>query len=84
MMMYLLIVVMFLSFLKINLDDVVHEFVHPAKRIYVVIVTMIIVPTLLYALTSWLGFGQDISIAVLLISAMPAAMAVPALSDIFK
>jgi|GEM_PF-6462271 len=75
---------MFLSFLKIDLDDVIHEFVHPAKWLYIVIASMIIIPTLLFVLTAWLGLGKDLAVAVLLISAMPAAMAVPAITDILK
>ncbi len=81
---YFLVVVMYLSFLKIDLDKLIDQVVHPVKWVYIVVISMIILPIVLYVVTQALGFSSELSIAVLLVSAMPAAMATPALSDIFK
>lgn len=81
---YFLLVVMYLSFLKIDLDKLIDQVIHPVKWVYLVVISMIVLPIILYVVTQALWFSNELSIAVLLVSAMPAAMATPALSDIFK
>jgi len=76
----LLMIMMFLVFLKTDFSHVLNEMKNYKLILYLVIVYLIVVPVSLYAAVSW--FDEKIAIGILLLTAMPAAVASPAIADI--
>lgn len=81
--MYLLMIVLFLTSLKISLKETITSFKKPLLLIYLVFLVLIATPIIMYLLVKNI-LPSEYSLAVLILVAMPAGMATPAYSDIFK
>jgi len=79
---YLLGFVLFLSFLKIDFQELINNFRKIKLICWLIIVPMILLPAILYLLISPLN--QEIAIAFLLITAIPSAVASSAMTELFK
>ncbi|MFH0818946.1 MAG: bile acid:sodium symporter [Patescibacteria group bacterium] len=79
---YLLAFVLFLSFLKIHVKDLVINFKKSRFMVWLLLAQMIIVPIILFYIINIWNF--ELALGVLIIVAIPAAVASPALIDIYK
>jgi predicted Na+-dependent transporter len=78
----LLGMMLFLVFLKIDLADIVKSLRDYKLMIYISAVFMIIIPVIFFLLVSI--FDRPMAIGILLLTAMPAGVSTPALTDILK
>ncbi len=76
-----LIVMMYLVFLKVDVKDVFGHLKKPVQIIYVQAMLLVIVPIVFYLLA--LVFVLDIAVGVLLLVAVPPAIATSVLTDLF-
>jgi len=76
----LLMIMMFLVFLKTDFGHILKEIKNYKLILYLLTTYLIVVPVSLYMVTSL--YDQKWAIGVLLLTAMPAAVASPAISDI--
>lgn len=80
---YILMFVLFLTILKIDFSQIIKSFKKPFLIIYLTFLTLIIAPLLAYLLAKSI-LAPEYTLAILILFAMPAGMATPAYSDIFK
>ncbi|MFH1055609.1 MAG: bile acid:sodium symporter, partial [Candidatus Altiarchaeota archaeon] len=73
---------LFLSCLKIDYGDVLHHLKNPMLIGYLTLTQLIAVPLILFYTTSVIS--QELAVAVLILTAIPAAMAGPTLTDLSK
>lgn len=78
----LIMIMMFLVFLKTEFAFVVDEIKKYKLITYLVLIYMIIVPLLIFMVVN--KFDKEIAIGILLLTSMPAAVASPAIADIVK
>ena len=78
----LLMLMMLLVFLKIDISHVFHKMKNYRLIIFIVLINMIVVPLFFFFVIR--NFDGNLAIGVLLLTAMPAAVASPALTDIVK
>lgn len=78
----LLMTMLFLVFLKIDLMQVLHNIKNIKLMLYLVVMSLLVIPAIVYALAQL--FDQNLAIGLLLLTAMPAGTASPALTDILK
>lgn len=76
----LLMIILFLVFLKTDLVHIIQEIKNYKLIIYLLISYMIVIPVVFYFLTDQID--HDFAIGILLLTAMPAAVASPAISDL--
>jgi bile acid:Na+ symporter, BASS family len=80
---HMLVIVLFLTMLKIDAKDVFSHFKNPFTIIYLSALILIISPIALYYFSS-LFLPINYSLAILLLAAMPAGMSITAYAGIFK
>jgi len=80
---HMLVIVLFLTMLKIDAKDVFSNFKNPFTIIYLSALILIISPIAFYYLVS-LFLPPNYSFAILLLAAMPAGMSITAYAGIFK
>lgn len=78
----LLMIMLFTVFLKSDLVHILVEIKNYKLMLYLVSAYMIIIPVIFYFTINL--FDQKLAIGILLLTAMPAAVAAPALADIVK
>ena len=78
----ILMVMLFLVFLKTDIAEIITSMKNYKQMIFITVSFMIIIPLLLYFIIQ--TFDQTLAIGVLLLFAMPPAVASPALTDIVK
>lgn len=78
----LLMVMLFLVFLKTDIDQIFRKMKNYRLITLVVFLNMIVIPVLFYLAINL--FSHNLAIAVLLLTAMPAGVSTPALTDIVK
>jgi BASS family bile acid:Na+ symporter len=78
----LLMIMLFMVFLKSDLMHILGEIKNYKLMLYLVCVYMIIIPLLFFFTIN--QFNQKLAVGILLLTAMPAAVAAPALTDILK
>jgi bile acid:Na+ symporter, BASS family len=78
----LLMTMLFLVFLKTNLFHILKQVRDYRLMIYLVVSYMIIIPFVFFQASNL--FNREFAIAILLLTAMPAAVASPSLTDIVK
>ena len=78
----LLMLMLFLVFLKIDLVDIVERIKDYRLMLYLSVMYLLVFPTLFYFLL--LPIDVNLAIGILLLTAMPAGTASPALTDIIK
>ena len=76
----LIMIMMFLVFLKTDFVHVINEIKNYKLIVYLVFAYMIIIPVVLFLVVN--QFDERIAIGILLLTAMPAAVASPAIADI--
>ncbi|MEI7562937.1 MAG: bile acid:sodium symporter [bacterium] len=79
---YLVQIILFLSCLKIDFPSFIKTFKNPGWITYITFMVMILCPILFYTITKL--FYPELAIGVLILTAMPTAMAAPAFTDITK
>ncbi|RIH67007.1 hypothetical protein D1164_00815 [Mariniphaga sediminis] len=77
-----LMVMLFFVFLKIDVAQVFKRMKNYRQMIFLVISFMVVIPLLLFGITNI--FDRELAISVLLLTAMPAGVATPALTDVVK
>jgi bile acid:Na+ symporter, BASS family len=77
-----LMVMLFLVFLKTDVAQIIHKMKNYRLMTFVVFMNMIAIPVLFFLTINL--FNQNLAIAILLLTAMPAGVASPALTDIVK
>lgn len=80
---HMLVIVLFLTMLKIDAKDVFSHFKNPFLVIYLSALVLIISPIALYYFSS-MFLPMNYSLAILLLAAMPAGMSITAYAGIFK
>jgi Predicted Na+-dependent transporter len=78
----LLGMMLFFVFLKIDLLEVIENLRDYKLMIFIAVVYMIIIPVLFYFLANI--FDRQLALGILLLTAMPAGVSTPALTDILK
>lgn len=78
----LIMIMLFMVFLKSDFVHILSEIKNYKLMLYLVCAYMIIIPALFFITINL--FNQKLAIGILLLTAMPAAVASPALSDIVK
>ncbi len=78
----MLMIMLLLVFLKSDLVHILSEIKNYKLMLYLVIAYMIIIPALFFFSVNF--FSQQLALGVLLLTAMPAAVSLPALADIVK
>lgn len=78
----ILMVMLFLVFLKTDIAEIITNMKNYKQMIFITVSFMIIIPLLFYFIIQ--TFDQTLAIGVLLLFAMPPAVASPALTDIAK
>ncbi len=81
--MHMLVIVLFLTMLKIDVKDVFSHFKNPSLVIYLSTLILIISPIAFYYFSS-VFLPLNYSLAILLLTAMPAGMSITAYAGIFK
>lgn len=79
---YILAFVLLLSFLKIDTEELFTHFKKPKLIIWLSFTHLILVPVVLFFAVKY--FDLNLAIAILLTAAAPAAVAAPAMTDLFK
>jgi predicted Na+-dependent transporter len=79
---YIVAIGLYLAMLKVDISRITDHLKHPLLILYVLIVTMVIIPTLFFFGFSF--FGAEVAAGILLIVALPAGVATPILTDISK
>ncbi len=77
----ILIIVFFLTCLKINIHDVAEQIKKPKFIIYILILYLLVIPAVLYAAFQFIS--PEIGIGILLLSSMPPGVASVFITDIF-
>ena len=80
--MYLLMIILFLIFLKIDLKEILSHIRRPVLLGYILLMNLAVLPLLIYLLS--LPFEKDIIIGLLLLASLPTGTAAAALTDIIK
>lgn len=78
----LLGMMLFLVFLKIDALEILEKISNYRLMIFIAVVYMIIIPLLFFSVTT--VFSKELAIGILLLTAMPAGVSTPALTDILK
>lgn len=78
----LLGMMLFIVFLKIDVLDIIEEMRDYKLMIYISLFYMIIIPVIFFLLFSI--FDRQLALGILLLTAMPAGVSTPALTDILK
>jgi BASS family bile acid:Na+ symporter len=78
----LLGMMLFLVFLKIDALEILEKISNYKLMIFIAIVYMLVVPLLFFSVTT--VFSKELAIGILLLTAMPAGVSTPALTDILK
>ena len=78
----ILMIMLFFVFLKTDLPQILEETKDVKLMIYIVIINMLIIPVLFFFLTKL--FSAELAVGILLLTAMPAGVASPTLTDIVK
>lgn len=78
----LLVIMLFLVFLKIDALEILEKIKDYKLMIYITFIYMLAVPFLLFILINL--FNNELAIGILLLTAMPAGISTPALTDILK
>jgi BASS family bile acid:Na+ symporter len=78
----ILMIMLFFVFLKTNLIQILEEIKDVKLMVYIVIIYMFIIPVLFFFLINL--FNPKLAVGVLLLTAMPAGVASPTLTDIVK
>ncbi len=78
----LLMIMLFFVFLKTDLIHILKQVKDYRLMLYLVIMFMIIIPLLIFMPLNFIN--QDLAIGILLLTAMPAAVSGPSLTDIVK
>ena len=78
----ILMIMLFFVFLKTDLLQILEETKDVKLMIYIVIINMLIIPVLFFFLTKL--FSPELAVGILLLTAMPAGVASPTLTDIVK
>lgn len=78
----LLMIMLFMVFLKSDLAHILGEIKNYKLMLYLVCAYMIVIPVMFFFAINL--FDQKLAIGILLLTAMPAAVAAPALADILK
>lgn len=78
----LLEMMLFLVFLKIDALDILEKISNYRLMIFIAVVYMIVIPLLFFSVTT--VFSKELAIGILLLTAMPAGVSTPALTDILK
>ena len=78
----ILMIMLFFVFLKTNLTQILEETKDAKLMIYIIIINMLIIPVLFFFLTNL--FSPGLAVGILLLTAMPAGVASPTLTDIVK
>ncbi len=77
----LLMAILFFTFLKIDVGEVVTKLKRPGLLLYVAIIFLLAYPAFVYLAV--VCIDADFAFALLLLAAMPAGVSTPALSDIY-
>jgi BASS family bile acid:Na+ symporter len=77
-----LMVMLFLVFLKTDISQIFHKMKNYRLMVFIVLMNMAVIPVLFFFAIK--NFDENTAIAVLLLTAMPAGVATPALTDIVK
>ncbi len=77
-----LMVMLFLVFLKTDISQILHKMKNYRLMIFIVLMNMAVIPVLFFFAIKI--FDGTIATAILLLTAMPAGVATPALTDIVK
>lgn len=78
----LLMIMLFLVFLKIDLIEVLHNIKNFKLMLYLVLISLVIIPAIVYFIAQFID--ENLAIGLLLLTAMPAGTASPALTDLLK
>lgn len=78
----LLGMMLFLVFLKIDAIEILEKISNYRLMIFIATVYMLVIPLLFFSVTTI--FSKELAIGILLLTAMPAGVSTPALTDILK
>lgn len=78
----LLMIMLFLVFLKTDISQIFHKMKNYRLMAFIVLANMIFIPILFFFAIKI--FDENLAIGILLLTAMPAGVATPALTDIVK
>ncbi|MCK4869991.1 MAG: bile acid:sodium symporter [Gammaproteobacteria bacterium] len=80
---YLMMIMLFLAFMKIDFSRLKHEIINWRYQIYLLVLAVVIVPIIIYfigyALSVFTFLPRDNTVAILLVFAAPTAVATPTL-----
>jgi BASS family bile acid:Na+ symporter len=77
-----LMVMLFLVFLKTDISQIFHKMKNYRFMMFIVLMNMIVIPVLFYFPVKLLD--DNLALGILLLAAMPAGVATPALTDLIK
>lgn len=78
----LLMLMLLLVFLKIDISHIFHKMKNYRLILFIVLMNMVVVPLFFFLVIR--NFDENLAVGILLLTAMPAAVASPALTDIVK
>jgi bile acid:Na+ symporter, BASS family len=81
--MYILMFVMGILFIKIDIDDWFHHIRNPFFLLYIALINLIVIPVIIFFI---FGFLQDrnLTIAIILLASLPAGVTSVAVTDIMR
>ncbi len=79
---YILMFVLFVSFLKIDFDELILFIKRPFIPVYVTLANLLLVPVAMFFLLKFFGTENDLLAAILLLSAVPSGVASAAMTEL--
>ncbi|MCD6427517.1 MAG: bile acid:sodium symporter, partial [Caldisericaceae bacterium] len=79
---YILMFVLFVSFLKIDFDELILFIKRPFVPVYATLANLLLVPVAMFFLLKFFGTENDLLAAILLLSAVPSGVASAAMTEL--